>query len=108
MRISDWSSDVCSSDLYTQFEHAYGALHSGVCRHKNEGRQAIAVLKHLQIQRITIQIGQSHIAEDYCVVICKDGGSCLLGAKIPIHLEAFQLKTFNQGDRKSTRLNSSH
>src|SRR3546814_10229280 len=33
MRISDWSSDVCSSDLYTMAGNGYPAAHSGVAIH---------------------------------------------------------------------------
>src|SRR3546814_7070065 len=32
MRISDWSSDVCSSDLYGAVFNAVGAIAAGLCR----------------------------------------------------------------------------
>src|SRR3546814_19865992 len=43
MRISDWSSDVCSSDLFNPKGEKLGSVHS-VMIHKHTGQVAYAVL----------------------------------------------------------------
>src|SRR3546814_19006851 len=55
MRISDWSSDVCSSDLTTQFDH----LPARVGQHRKQSGHPFKLLPRLQIA-----IGQGVIIND--------------------------------------------
>src|SRR3546814_4660360 len=95
MRISDWSSDVCSSDLHDAGHGFIGlAQHFVVVGVDGNIRVYIAVAR-MHVQR------DEHPAFKYAVM---DGlyfgqHSGAIGAcEIALH----------QGDRKSTRLHSSH
>src|SRR3546814_9524134 len=113
MRISDWSSDVCSSDLM-----------------KVEKGQQLYRLPRLQRERIYHDIFHDLIAqEDDCrgdhaelSVVCLDGHAVFL---LPQSVASLNLSQFSSlfvlltarrsmclmrsaQDRKSTRLNSSH
>src|SRR3546814_2472313 len=120
MRISDWSSDVCSSDLY---ETLAAIEHKAVEKHDDktlwnmalEGKDDLAVAA---LDRFCLALGA--VAGDLALAhgpkgVVIAGG---LGLRLKDHLlnsgfgQRFAAKGRLQGlmnsDRKSTRLNSSH
>src|SRR3546814_3425400 len=72
MRISDWSSDVCSSDLITQHErvmpHLHLSLQSGDnmilkrMKRRHSREQAIALIQRIKAARPETAIGADIIA----------------------------------------------
>src|SRR3546814_3164758 len=108
MRISDWSSDVCSSDLLV--EPAVEAVHHGVAglgvvaqgvlhayalgREEEHPRQAL-LLHHLQADLAVLVLGTEGLE------LAEGLGDLLLLGVAPVPIE-------QRADRKSTRLNSSH
>src|SRR3546814_2755042 len=117
MRISDWSSDVCSSDLS---KTALGAVHSEETAHFGqnaiEGARlvAIASLDDIAMHRVAgpddrmafalngaDEPGQARF--DLIMSIARDERHA---SRLPTGIE--QVKHAQQRDRKSTRLNSSH
>src|SRR3546814_2362070 len=106
MRISDWSSDVCSSDLNSGrgwVTAEYGMLprstHSRTEREASRGKQSgrtqeIQRLVGRSLRAVTdlAGFGERQIRLD-CDVLQADGGTRTAAIT---------------GDRKSTRLNSSH
>src|SRR3546814_3268826 len=120
MRISDWSSDVCSSDLIAQqFDsieliHAEGALDVQVVRHVHERQRRQVVANQWNIgsqSRSTLvdvverlQVRQLHHREERLLERILD--RLRLGQqRVEVLLD---LLRYRQRDRKSTRLNSSH
>src|SRR3546814_7469773 len=105
MRISDWSSDVCSSDL---LEHALGrlvALQEAYPDHK-------ANVNFAQLQRDLVEV-EEHLqyARRFYNGAVRDYNDAV--QRVPDLLVArsfnFEAAEFFQAeDRKSTRLNSSH
>src|SRR3546814_6299239 len=57
MRISDWSSDVCSSDLADNDDHAYRLQNSQFG--EADARALFALLRHWQPQRL-IEVGSGY------------------------------------------------
>src|SRR3546814_1491623 len=120
MRISDWSSDVCSSDLkigsaaFTgafsdHFVHAKTTLRDGTC--KKEGRTRVGfAITSVQPNGSHLAICQGgHVEKTPAVLVRgvrmqvsrgRPGGS-VIGRKAV-------LDGPGKTDRKSTRLNSSH
>src|SRR3546814_8142876 len=103
MRISDWSSDVCSSDLL-KFEF----VGVGVERHAQRfqpGDKPAAVVAEAAQCRGADRIAGLHlqIAEHRIGAVVDIGAALLFGAAA-----AVDDATTAGGDRKSTRLNSSH
>src|SRR3546814_4718133 len=104
MRISDWSSDVCSSDLCWRRRDSCGGLHE--CQ--VELVHAVAELA----------LEQPELVGDACarragVVVAREEvpGPALVATEQPVHdtLRTRQPTARPGGqDRKSTRLNSSH
>src|SRR3546814_3729794 len=93
MRISDWSSDVCSSDLVFQ------QLLIGV----NEDAHASDMIRHTRGKRccfVEVDVARALTEEHHADVRrpCVNGGIYGFGRRKAAYLE----------DRKSTRLNSSH
>src|SRR3546814_6408766 len=98
MRISDWSSDVCSSDLFP-----VGYKTTGARDHRDQG--GIIVGLHAAVER---QFGKAR----------SDHGIGDAVAAHPVDATAFAqtgeggglglVEGIDIGDRKSTRLNSSH
>src|SRR3546814_1553211 len=92
-RISDGSSDVCSSDLLDRCPHKHGRLSQGIVH-------GGAVACPLHNWRISLSSGEALGDDKGCtptVPVKIDGGRVLI-------CRASTLKA----DRKSTRLNSSH
>src|SRR3546814_8507913 len=60
MRISDWSSDVCSSDLIA----AAGVEHGRVQRDVRVGRATVAVINRLECTQVQLQyvVGTQRVA----------------------------------------------
>src|SRR3546814_2252448 len=108
MRISDWSSDVCSSDLI-EFNGAPCTTH-GIVKLRFLGR--LGVLTNMLVEE-TYDIVQFHLTNGL-EVRPSDLGKELLGFLHPIHgfLGFLRVPVIGAGsqrlDRKSTRLNSSH
>src|SRR3546814_8238831 len=98
MRISDWSSDVCSSDLQG------GELHGGVVRRGlGEGERQLFVVEILQ--RLHRRLHRLAAARQGLTQRRNTDGE-------PPRAERIELAVLDDdgvaGDRKSTRLNSSH
>src|SRR3546814_8392614 len=102
MRISDWSSDVCSSDLVSLIRQAKAQCDrlivginsdASVRRLKGEGRP-------VQNDASRALVLGSLAAVDLVVIFPEDTPVALL--------EALRPDLLVKGDRKSTRLNSSH
>src|SRR3546814_2243250 len=107
MRISDWSSDVCSSDLLTQ--QMFGPLGERYQEYSasilESGRHLLAVINdildlskveagHYELDEGLVDVGD--IADQVCGLLREQGAAARLSMKV------------QAGDRKSTRLNSSH
>src|SRR3546814_8437611 len=110
MRISDWSSDVCSSDLLVNCSHPLEyepALDDGAWTRRLRGvrpnaskmeKMALCKLDHLEDGNpveLAMQLSDLHARYPHMDVF---GGCCGTG---DAHLREI-------ADRKSTRLNSSH
>src|SRR3546814_10423352 len=103
MRISDWSSDVCSSDLYAASQHS-GQVYRGTAPSDPDG---FCALKSASPRPLTAcsQPTTAMVLEDrfHRVVLDALARDKLVLPTLPeIALHVRQL------DRKSTRLNSSH
>src|SRR3546814_5044064 len=113
MRISDWSSDVCSSDLYaaqaTASAQGQGDLFqcaAGMHDHRQvmlAGQlQLPGEVMPLQIAIECVQVEiQADLADGDRTVFVQPGRQC-------IDICRCMLRKKNRIDRKSTRLNSSH
>src|SRR3546814_9715722 len=141
MRISDWSSDVCSSDLRILALGRNVAVDELDDRHRRRIRRADAGLDDAGIAALAIgvtraehveQLGELRVVEQAGVRKAAVGEAALLGERdqlfdIGAKLLGFrdrgrdlfvldercrhvaeQGDTMGRGDRKSTRLNSSH
>src|SRR3546814_6922397 len=100
MRISDWSSDVCSSDLELD-ELARVLDPSEIHAVKLEEAQRLCQSLHEAIAGVEAM--RDHAAEVYRVE-CGRPWSATTGSRTSRTLTASQI----DADRKSTRLNSSH
>src|SRR3546814_2714462 len=97
MRISDWSSDVCSSDLYLK-RRARGAEHKSMRIRDGGGGTPGGLIRRL----IDVTAAaREHLPGD-CLWAYHNVGGLRAGV---IDLK-YQLPVW--ADRKSTRLNSSH
>src|SRR3546814_7616250 len=98
MRISDWSSDVCSSDLADGNGHGHGDKRDDQGaeedRHGAEGALACHLVGADRDLRLPVEAEQE-LAQGYTV-------------EEPERLEEQRNHDTERGDRKSTRLNSSH
>src|SRR3546814_9661527 len=99
MRISDWSSDVCSSDLFDPDK-----LH--VLDHKGPHlsvRGPLNIARPVQGWPVIVQAGASEPGRQ----LAAETAEVIFGAEQTIEGgKAFYADV--KGDRKSTRLNSSH
>src|SRR3546814_6187508 len=111
MRISDWSSDVCSSDLARIAVDALVHQRMGGVQHPFDRQLAVAFLAlgdvalgEFQIVENALRVGP--LLEDIIILeemIMSEGG---MGDDQGLHRRAVFLHQIV--DRKSTRLNSSH
>src|SRR3546814_6081383 len=115
MRISDWSSDVCSSDLLEHPESAgwrSGSIHTG----KPETRSL-----NMEATTVAIVTGASRgLGQALALGLLQPGTRLMTVARshdeaLDAHakasgcpLQQVQTDLANPADRKSTRLNSSH
>src|SRR3546814_3358709 len=103
MRISDWSSDVCSSDLRGLVDDAKNRLGSGVAVlvAVNEGRASVAV-------GVTQDLVATHSAVDLVKSAVAALGGQGGGGRPDMAQGGGPEGDKAQADRKSTRLNSRH
>src|SRR3546814_1723753 len=113
MRISDWSSDVCSSDLLTELG-IFSVMWSEHCSYKSSRIH----LGKLPAEAPWVIQGPG---ENAGVIDIGDGQAAIFKMEShnhPSYIEPYQgaatgvggilRDVFTMGDRKSTRLNSSH
>src|SRR3546814_3301496 len=111
MRISDWSSDVCSSDLIGTFEKAHGGtlfLDEVADMPMETQGKIVRVLQEQTFQRVG---GDKRIAVDVRVIAAtsRDLPSQIGDGRFREDLfYRLNVVPIEVPDRKSTRLNSSH
>src|SRR3546814_1808856 len=103
MRISDWSSDVCSSDLAVQKENTRQEQHIELIASENYASPAVMQAQGTQL---TNKYAEGYPGKRYY-------GGCeyvdiVEQLAIDRLKELFGAEAANVQDRKSTRLNSSH
>src|SRR3546814_9551810 len=105
MRIRDWSSDVCSSDLLEQAQAALeagdsetaSAIFAQVLQHDAENTQALAGLVACHLASGDVE-GAREIFDGLDDKLRNDPAFASVAAQLALQ----------EQDRKSTRLNSSH
>src|SRR3546814_9271129 len=107
MRISDWSSDVCSSDLWV-VAWAWSLLRSGRCRCRLARARPARVIAVLDCQRLGdalqgLALG-AHAEED----LDDPAGNHQCRTDEVADRDLCDVTAVGSVDRKSTRLNSSH
>src|SRR3546814_9918688 len=122
MRISDWSSDVCSSDLvaFGRVEQRLRLFGLGDPRRaiKDEGRADMRfVEQQLRLQQFELEPHRPQVFAQQEIHVLKGeavrrmlglgGGNAVLG-RFRFLLAPADNAGWNSGARKSTRLNSSH
>src|SRR3546814_1894642 len=113
MRISDWSSDVCSSDLLI--------MEDGVCRGVIALCMEDGSIHRFRAHNVVLATGgygRCYFSATSAHTCTGDGGGMVLRAGLPLQdMEFVQFHPtgiygagvlITEGDRKSTRLNSSH
>src|SRR3546814_6588982 len=96
MRISDWSSDVCSSDLFAR-EHEFQGLDAPACL-RDIGAPGVEAVTGNQVSRrfgILLHMGIDRCRQARDILIVTENG----------YVDADVVRA--DPDRKSTRLNSS-
>src|SRR3546814_7587818 len=109
MRISDWSSDVCSSDLAAHRHASVSGTGQVVDCAISDGTASLMAMLYgyraggrWEDRREANRLdGGAHFYDSYC---CADGKWVAVGAIEP----QFYRELITRLDRKSTRLNSSH
>src|SRR3546814_2478440 len=106
MRISDWSSDVCSSDLIERGIGVFGTAHPvlHLCQRRLDGAVDVA-RRHIGIYHT---IRQFKCARLYLSEAVYGFGSRFRLRDIRQRLAYAIMACWPCPDRKSTRLNSSH
>src|SRR3546814_1389345 len=105
MRISDWSSDVCSSDLMADILPSAGGAEVGQLAAPPE--QPLLIEEGADHHLIIVQATRSHPQ----ILAAGNGAAGAGGMAEDVglrHLPRIAGRIGGQGDRKSTRLNSSH
>src|SRR3546814_7850881 len=110
MRMSDWSSDVCSSDLARWLERAH---HTSLAQYQAylDYRPVAAADPALVLALIRASAPRSSDLGDHenrLLTIPDMGWQAFSAAPVQIRLVAGDHVTMLSGDRKRTRLNSSH
>src|SRR3546814_3862489 len=106
MRISDWSSDVCSSDLVEQRFQVDAGRH----RVDRSGMVAVGDLDQAQFGPEGVFAHEFGIDRDEIAVLDEvaEFGERGAGLDKRMNLHAAPIQRVGAEDRKSTRLNSSH
>src|SRR3546814_5222206 len=105
MRISDWSSDVCSSDLNSGFTSAIKSIGAGAGGFLLEGGfGGFSGGGNEKISKIPIPANDEIIVTATRAITRTPKG----GTGLPTGAEIYNKIGSAVGDRKSTRLNSSH
>src|SRR3546814_9157070 len=109
MRISDWSSDVCSSDLRNDgLAYVKGAVQI------DAHQAAPIVLRHVGDEFFRIDAGAMHKVINLAITLRNVGGGLFAGlfvgyvCAVRADCAGSAHFLFYRLDRKSTRLNSSH
>src|SRR3546814_7893341 len=104
MRISDWSSDVCSSDLALRFAQDRGFAHAGLSGEHDAGRAFLGIVMRDIDDRL------DRVPRFF--EIDPEGGRQRWRGRSGAHVrscnQSSSLSSATGLDRKSTRLNSSH
>src|SRR3546814_6718879 len=113
MRISDWSSDVCSSDLYTLSEVASDREAAKLAARENKANiiNGVDLGAHSgDVSSILLDLTQRetmNVASDFARLLQREAGD-----QVHFRTDAHRLASFvvlkAPEDRKRTRLNSSH
>src|SRR3546814_9721214 len=114
MRISDWSSDVCSSDLFYIWNimepigRAYGRVIDllELFASTQRGLALTEISKSLDIPKSSAWLMLQHLTERRLLRLVPETKKYEIGSEF-ISL-ALKVSSATNGDRKSTRLNSSH
>src|SRR3546814_3079796 len=103
MRISDWSSDVCSSDLNKRRQYEVVHIDDYIRSPKSSGYRSIHLVlkykskKYPEYNNLLLEVQiRTHAQHSWATAVETVGA--VLG----------QALKSSEGDRKSTRLNSSH
>src|SRR3546814_4466558 len=104
MRISDWSSDVCSSDLF-----ALESTQRAIAANNMKGSDIDWLVPHqANIRIIQATADKLGLPRERVVTMVESQGNTS-AASVPLALDAaIRDGRIQPGDRKSTRLNSSH
>src|SRR3546814_5628627 len=106
MRISDWSSDVCSSDLVERVQRGLGVLeyHADVAA---TDAAKLLVRQVVDAAAVEADLAAGNAAGGVQESDHSRAGQRLAGAGLADHAQHLALADL-KGDRKSTRLNSRH
>src|SRR3546814_10702106 len=100
MRISDWSSEVCSSDLYDADIPEYAAAIDVYTEAGNPAQRWLHVQEYAAPADVPAALARTRL------------NNLLAAAReifeVPRERVALKTRSIAKGDRKSTRLNSSH
>src|SRR3546814_5137442 len=99
MRISDWSSDVCSSDLSSKL------IHGGLRYLEN---YEFGLVRNALHERRTLYRIAPHLVRPLNFILPMWKGPRASPFLVSAGLVVYDLLAFGSRDRKSTRLNSSH
>src|SRR3546814_3657221 len=102
MRISDWSSDVCSSDLLFEVEDGSGCFRQSGGEER-EGAPVDAV-KPLHF----LDAVPPHPLPPRCIKVLREPALGMVARKVGRYSAIDAVHQEERRDRKSTRLNSSH
>src|SRR3546814_6212956 len=102
MRISDWSSDVCSSDLHDVADNQVDAL-----RAQDRARLG-GTRRRAHCKALRLEIFAQRFADRRLVVDQQDARGVAVGHLITNSSPTGLVDRWAIADRKSTRLNSSH
>src|SRR3546814_2932836 len=108
MRISDWSSDVCSSDLHIGPGGAGNEVEMGLAMLRGAKRAGVRHVVMSSIYHTMIDILQHRYKRDIEEKIVESGLNFTILKFHDYMMPEVYVKPVLQGDRKSTRLNSSH
>src|SRR3546814_7668254 len=101
MRISDWSSDVCSSDLCMAITRIRGIAMQGDAQIVFIDTPGIFVAKR-RLERAMVQAAWASVEDADVALVIHDAGRSQISAETRQVIEGLA------EDRKRTRLNSSH